>query len=286
MSRMWTAGEDGRFGKAASIEAALPAATSRVPMTRYRALVLCYHAVSPSWRHALSIEPEAIARQLRALLQWYRPMAAADVLTAPRRGLHVTFDDAFRSITSVLPTLQRLGVPATVFACSDYADSGRPFAVTELLNEAAMHPEELATLRWEELRALAEDGVEIGSHTSSHPHLTQLDDSELDRELTESRERIADEVGRPCRYLAYPYGDEDHRVRAAARRAGYTAAFALPGVRSPVDPFGIPRLGIWRKDSLLRIAAKIGISRGRREAERAAATLLRLPRGRSSRPES
>jgi len=239
-------------------------------MTRFRPLVLCYHAVSATWEHQLSSKPEAIARQLGLLLRWYRPVTAAEVLTAGRRGLHVTFDDAFRSVPTVLPTLQRLGVPATIFVCSDYADSGRELEVTELLDEVAAYPAELATLRWDELRALAEDGVEIGSHTASHPRLTQLGDSELHRELSKSRERIADEVGRPCRYLAYPYGDEDRRVRAAARGAGYAAAFALPGATAPVDTFGIPRLGIWRKDHLLRMVARIGVrarrARGRTDA--------------------
>ena len=241
-------------------------------MTRFRPLVLCYHAVSETWEHQLSSRPEAIARQLRVLLRWYRPVTAAEVITAGRRGLHVTFDDAFRSATSVLPTLQRLGVPATIFVCSDYADSGRALGVKELLAEVAAHPAELETLRWDELRALVEDGVEIGSHTASHPHLTELGDAELDRELSESRERIADELGRPCLYLAYPYGDEDRRVRAAARKAGYAAAFALPGAKSPADTFGIPRLGISRKDHVLRMVARIALARGGDRAEPDAAT--------------
>ena len=114
--------------------------------------------------------------------------------------------------------------------------------------------------------------MEIGSHTASHPRLTQLGDAELHRELSESRERIADELGRPCRYLAYPYGDEDRRVRAAARHAGYEAAFALPGPTAPMDTFGIPRLGIWRKDHLLRMVARIGLARGGPAAERDAPT--------------
>jgi peptidoglycan/xylan/chitin deacetylase (PgdA/CDA1 family) len=241
-------------------------------MTRFRPLVLCYHAVSATWEHQLSSSPDAIARQLGLLLRWYRPVTAAEVLTEGRRGLHVTFDDGFRSVTNVLPTLRRLGVPATIFVCSDYADSGRALEVRELLDEVAAHPDELATLRWDEVRALAEDGVEIGSHTASHPRLTQLDDAELHRELSESRERITDELGRPCRFLAYPYGDEDRRVRAAARQAGYEAAFALPGPTVPMDAFGIPRLGIWRKDHLLRMVARIGFARGGPGAERDAPT--------------
>jgi peptidoglycan/xylan/chitin deacetylase (PgdA/CDA1 family) len=200
------------------------------------------------------------------LLRWYRPVAAAELSTAGRRALHVTFDDAFCSVAAALPTLQRLRIPATVFACAGYADDGRPLDVPELSADAAAHPAELATMPWDELRTLADAGVEIGSHTVTHPHLTRLDDAQLRQELGESRERIGDELGRECRYLAYPYGDENQRVRAAARSAGYAAAFALPGAKYPLDAFGIPRLGIWRKDHLVRMLAKVGFARPRRGA--------------------
>jgi peptidoglycan/xylan/chitin deacetylase (PgdA/CDA1 family) len=214
------------------------------------------------------VSPARFERQLDTLLRWYRPVAATDLFTAGHRGLHVTFDDAFRSVVTAVPTLRRRAVPATVFACSGYADEGRPLDVTELVDEVAANSENLATLRWDELRALTEEGIEIGSHTVSHPHLTRLDDAELHRELSESRERIGDELGRECRFLAYPFGDEDPRVRAAARRAGYHAAFSLPGATSPVDRFGIPRLGIWRRDLLLRTLAKVAFARPRARAGR------------------
>jgi peptidoglycan/xylan/chitin deacetylase (PgdA/CDA1 family) len=109
---------------------------------------------------------------------------------------------------------------------------------------------------WDALRALAERGVEIGSHTISHPHLTQLDDDELRRELVESRERLEDGLGRPCRFVAYPYGDDDARVHEAARAAGYEAGFALPGAESPFDRYALPRVGIYRRDGRARAAVK------------------------------
>ena len=117
---------------------------------------------------------------------------AAEIVHGRGRLLHVTFDDAFRSIDAALPALERLGVPATVFACSDLADEGLPLDVPELAADVAAHPDELATHPWERLRELAGRGVEIGSHTCSHPHLPRLGDDELDRELQESRARLED----------------------------------------------------------------------------------------------
>jgi peptidoglycan/xylan/chitin deacetylase (PgdA/CDA1 family) len=222
-----------------------------------RPLVLCYHAVSERWEHALAVRLETLERQVRSLLlRRFRPASAAQTLTGRGRLLHVTFDDAFRSVARVLPVLERLRVPATVFACPSYAQDGRPFAVPELAAEAARLPDELATMGWEELRVLVESGVEVGSHTSTHPHLTRLDADELERELRESKTRLEDELGCPCRFLAYPYGEEDVRVRAAARAAGYDAAFALPGPPWPLDRYAFPRVGIFRKDTLARATLK------------------------------
>ena len=219
--------------------------------------VLCYHAVSATWDHALSVEPEAFERQLeRFLRRGYEPASAERAAEGRGRLLHVTFDDAYVSVRAALPILERLGVPATIFACADYAEDGRPLDVAELRADAERLPAELATMAWDELRELAGRGIEIGSHTVSHPHLTQLGDAELERELTESRERLEEALGRPCRVLAYPYGDEDRRVQEAAERAGYDVAFALPGNEDRWTRFAIPRVGIYRGDGGWKLALK------------------------------
>lgn len=224
-------------------------------------LVLCYHAVSDEWNHTLSVSPAALRRQMRLVLaRRYRPVAAGDVLGSGR-VVHVTFDDAFRSVLSALPMLDELHVPTTVFVCSGYADHGVPLAVPELADEARDHPRELATMDWDTLRELAERGVEVGSHTMSHAHLSAVSDDELAWELRESRERIESQIGRPCRFLAYPYGEHDARVRAAARSCGYEAAFSLAARNRPLDRFALPRVGVWRHDGLLRTTLKTSAAR-------------------------
>lgn len=242
------------------------AASPRIGERRLRPLVLCYHAVSDTWADPLAVRPGMFERHVRSVLRrGYRPVSATEALSGRGRLLHVTFDDAYRSVMAAVPVLDRLGVPATVFACTDHADKGRPLDIPELALEADAHPAELATMSWDQLRSLIQRNVEIGSHTRSHPHLTELADSALHDELRGSRERLEDELGVPCRYLAYPFGEHDARVRSAAREAGYEAAFALPGPERLTDVYEVPRVGLWRKDGVLRATIKT-TTQGRRLA--------------------
>ena len=224
----------------------------------FRPLVLCYHAVSDRWADPLAVDPTAFVRQLGALVRLgWRPVTAAQVLDNRKRTLHVTFDDAYRNVaSSALPVLERLGMPATVFACSGYARDGRILDVPELRDRRGDHPEELETMDWDALRDIADRGVEVGSHTVSHPHLPELSDAELRRELSDSREAIEAELGRPCRYLAYPYGEDDRRVHAAAQAAGYTGAYTLRRKGDGLDRFAVPRVDVYRGDGMGRFALK------------------------------
>jgi peptidoglycan/xylan/chitin deacetylase (PgdA/CDA1 family) len=198
-----------------------------------RPLVLCYHAVSPTWEHRLSIQPDLLLAQVRALRRF--------------RRVRVTFDDAFRSAWSVIPSLRGLGVPVQMFVCSGFARDGGPLTIPELAGD---DPGELATMTWDQLRGFAEDGVQIGSHSVSHAHLPALADDELRRELAESKESIESELGRPCTELAYPYGEHDERVRAFTRRAGYERAYGLRARAG--DPYAAPRLDLYRRHTVAR----------------------------------
>jgi peptidoglycan/xylan/chitin deacetylase (PgdA/CDA1 family) len=241
-------------------------------------LVLCYHGVSDSFEHSLAVKPGALESQLRGLLRrGYRPVTAAETLSGSGRVLHVTFDDAYKNVFDAVPILEQTRVQATVFACSGYAVDGRPLDVPETARAATENPRDMATMSWDDLRSLAEQGVEIGSHTVSHPHLTRLTDEELDLELRESRSRLEDELGRPCRFLAYPFGDDDVRVYRAAERAGYEGAFSLRGPAKGHDRYAIPRVDIYRGDTMLR--ARLKTSSVRRPAV-AALTRLRAFRSR------
>jgi peptidoglycan/xylan/chitin deacetylase (PgdA/CDA1 family) len=202
-----------------------------------RSLVVCYHAVSPTWEHRLCIDPELLLRQVRSLSRFWK--------------VHASFDDAFRGAATVFPALEQLGVSVQIFVCTNFSLKGSPLTIPELAGD---DPEELATMSWDELGEHAARGIAIGSHTVSHPHLSRLPDDELRRELRASKHEIEDRLCRPCEDLAYPYGEHDARVRAEARAAGYERAYALRGSRS--DPYAAPRLDLYRRHTVPRTLLK------------------------------
>ena len=106
-------------------------------------------------------------------------------------------------------------------------------------------------MTWDELRSLADRGVGIQSHGVSHAHLTRLSDAELRAELADSKAELEAELHRSSDELAYPYGEHDERVRAAARAAGYSRAFALWHVPKN-DPYAMRRLDLYRRHTPVR----------------------------------
>jgi len=225
-------------------------------------LVLCYHAVSERWTAPLSVTPAALQHQLMALLKrGYRATTFTRALSQAEGGkrLVVTFDDAYRSVYQLArPILSELGVPATVFVPVHFVDSGAPMAwpgTDRWLGTT--HESELTGMTWSEIRSLADNGWEIGSHTLSHPRLTQIGNAALEKELVASRQRCEDRLGRTCYSLAYPYGDVDERVVRATERAGYVTAAGLPKRLDSRGPLEWPRIGVSHADSARRFALKV-----------------------------
>lgn len=229
-------------------------------MRHSRPLVLCYHALSETWPATLSVHPERFRQQLELLLdRGYEPATFSEAVRGGGRKLAVTFDDGFVSVRDLaLPILERLGMPATLFAVSDFAASGGQlrwagidhWGQTEFAGE-------LAGLSWSEMRALQDRGWEIGSHTATHPHLTELDDHRLREELIVSREAVSEAMGRPCASIAYPYGSADERVAEAARAAGYETGAGLPALPGARLPLLWPRVGVYHGDEMARFRLKV-----------------------------
>lgn len=130
----------------------------------------------------------------------------------------VTFDDGYLdTLTKAAPILTSLELPFSVCVTPGLLDAGRPH------------------LSWSELKELAlVPGCEIGAHGLTHARLDELGDAELSRELSESRRRLEDALGRPVAAMTWPHGSASRRAADAARAAGFArAGCSLYGVNEP-----------------------------------------------------
>jgi peptidoglycan/xylan/chitin deacetylase (PgdA/CDA1 family) len=94
----------------------------------------------------------------------------------------------------------------------------------------ASPPPEFAPASWNELREMSAGGIDIGSHTVTHPIVTRVNGDQLAGELRQSRVRLEEMLDRPVTQFAYPNGTYDWAARREVERAGYELAVTMdPG---------------------------------------------------------
>lgn len=105
-----------------------------------------------------------------------------------------------------------------------------------------------ALMSWEEVITLQKEyPCTIGSHCLDHFICgTFQQESEIIRQIEESKSVIEQKLGVPCHYLAYPNGDICPSALEAARNAGYRLAFTTANKRFSyrMNPLELPRYGV------------------------------------------
>lgn len=109
------------------------------------------------------------------------------------------------------------------------ADEAKEDAISELAESLGVElpivpPPEFLPLTWEQIRELDSSGIEVGSHTVTHPILTRISEEKLRYELHDSRARLEEVLRHKVELLGYPNGDHNLAVQHEAARAGYTCA--------------------------------------------------------------
>jgi peptidoglycan/xylan/chitin deacetylase (PgdA/CDA1 family) len=102
-------------------------------------------------------------------------------------------------------------------------------------------------LTWDELRALARDGVSFGAHTRHHAALARIDERRVREEIRGSLQDLTRELGSGPWPIAYPYGIYDRAVMRIAREEGCTLGFTCDdglNVLGRTRPFQLRRTNI------------------------------------------
>jgi len=224
--------------------------------------VLMYHSISgpEDENDALCVSPERFEAQMLHLERHnLRGVSMRELCRAMNTGgarglVGLTFDDGYEDfLSSALPTLEALGFSATLFVVAgmlgeentwEHRGGSRPY---------------LRLLGAEGVREVSERGMEVGSHTVTHPRLSGLDSETLAREVGDSRQMLSRVLNGPVEGFCYPYGDLDGPAVRAARGAGYGYAVATKK-QVECGLYDWPRTYVGEKDSPLRLGVKLKVS--------------------------
>jgi peptidoglycan/xylan/chitin deacetylase (PgdA/CDA1 family) len=215
--------------------------------------ILTYHHIEKppvGGKHSgLFVSPEAFERQLEYLRRSGTRVITLDALAehlangtgGSGREAAITFDDGYaNNYERAWPLLRRFGFPATFFIATGWI--------------GGKHPGGAAMMGASQIRELACEGMEIGSHTVTHPWLGRIDGEAARRELAESKATLESITGRPVRWLCYPSGSFSPEVQAMARELGYAGACSVirDNRMHAGQLFHLPRVMVMPDTSMLR----------------------------------
>ena len=195
------------------------ARTSR-SRARGRGRILCYHSVGQPTFGVNDVTPAQFRRHIElALESGYRFVRASDIAATGggEKDLAISFDDAATSVaTNAEPMLREFGIPSILFAVSAWSDHSTAWARENLMT-------------WRGLEDLLNKGVEIGSHSVTHPDFGKIEQAHVVRELEDSRRAIETNLGFTPQTFAIPLGQSMNwtpGAQQAAHDAGYTTIYA------------------------------------------------------------
>jgi peptidoglycan/xylan/chitin deacetylase (PgdA/CDA1 family) len=220
-----------------------------------RGAVIVYHAIgtvprdAPQWNGF--IRPERFAVQMAYLAERRRvvdldAILDGDASPGPPR-VAITFDDAYRSVLEhAVPVLREHGFPAAIFVPT------RWIAATNAWDPRG----ELELMTGDELAELARSGFAVESHGHAHIDYARTDAAAAADDVRTSVERLTEILGRPPRYLAYPYGRASAAAADEAARLGLRAGFGLDRAQPFSGDFAVRRVPVVPADSRPLFALK------------------------------
>ncbi len=229
---------------AAGATAAVPPTPVPAPIDSAKVHILMYHHLDDDGEklgadyHQLSVSPQDFREQMAWLKgNGYHTITFAQLeaafrgeVTLPPNPVIITFDDGWDDIYhEAYPILREHGQVATFFIATNWIDNLE------------------GTVEWPQIREMSEGGMEFGSHSSTHPYLTQSEPHLLTWELKASKAALEEVTGKSITALAYPFGLYDDRVIAAAREIGYRTACTIdPGHTARAgELMTLPRLWVY-----------------------------------------
>jgi peptidoglycan/xylan/chitin deacetylase (PgdA/CDA1 family) len=207
--------------------------------------ILMYHKVGRrpfgARLKGLYVSPRLFERQLTELLEKGYQLVSIDAagknFGKPRQVV-ITFDDGFENVfENALPLLKAHSTPAIQFIVADLIGKRNEWDLREGEVEETLMSES-------QIREWISTGMQIGSHSLTHPRLSRLSVRDAREEISGSKKKLEDLFQLPIGHFCYPYGDCTPAVRDLVLEAGYaTGCTTQPAINQErTDRFLLQRI--------------------------------------------
>ncbi|OGM10631.1 hypothetical protein A2Z67_00045 [Candidatus Woesebacteria bacterium RBG_13_36_22] len=175
--------------------------------------VLMYHHIRDSgWTASigkdLSCSPNIFVKHLDFLEKnGYKTVTFRDAYLGnlPKKAVILTFDDGDADQWFAFTEMKKRGMVGCFFIVTNFIDGGGFFSSSQI-------------------RQLSNNGMEIGSHSISHPNLTKLSRKRMSEEINGSQLILGQLTGKRAITFAYPYGSYNRQVLEEMDKSDYLYA--------------------------------------------------------------
>ena len=206
----------------------------RAARGQYPILALFYHRIADDEANPWTTSNAMFAKHVHWLKRNVELISLAEAQKRIRAGVNtrpavcITFDDGYAAnCDTAIPLLIEENIPCTYFVSTHYIANGIPFP-HDVRRGVSFPTNTIA-----QLRAMANEGIEIGCHTRTHPNLGALHDPRrLFDEVVTCGEELQQTIGKPIRYFAFPFGQRENlnaEVFQMAYEAGYEGVCSAYG---------------------------------------------------------
>jgi peptidoglycan/xylan/chitin deacetylase (PgdA/CDA1 family) len=208
--------------------------------------------------------PERFAEQMAWLAETRHPVSLDTLLAGlsgeadlPDDAVAVTFDDGFAStFENAMPVLTRHRIRAAMFLVAK-----RIGGDNDWMHRRGMPQRPLMDTA--QIREMHAADITIGSHTLTHPKLTECPPDQMLDEIADSKAILEDTLSHPVEHFAYPYGLYNDAARDLVRQAGYRSACSTRSGfnNNDTDRYELRRIEVFGSDRLWHLKQKLKFGR-------------------------
>jgi len=184
-------------------------------VNKWKVPVLTYHSIDDSGS-VISTAPTKFREQMNHLSKsGSRVITLEEIIRCirhnqpfPSGAVAITFDDGFKNVYDVAyPILAEFGFQATVFLVPGFCGRNNRW------NKEAERIPILDLLDWDPIVEMADNGIDFGAHTMTHPNLSKVSLERAIKEIGDSKTIIEKNLRKKVGFFAYPYGQQTEAIQ-------------------------------------------------------------------------